>query len=345
MKVLKFLAIFFAVILLNDIYVGKAVGQIKTDNQTTDKTPLVVQSSRTASDNQIPNDNQTTEKYRIGFQDTIEIQVAKHADLSGVFNINSDGTILLPRMEKSIVAVCKTERELGEAIATIYRASILQNPFVNVRVVDQRSQSFAVIGAVEKPGSFFLNRRVRLLELVAMAGGQKIDKAGAIKIARTGNYNGCNTNYTSENENDLKILTFSSKDVMSAKENPWLEPGDIVSVLEAEEAYVVGNVKKPGKILLKNPVTLTQAIAAAEGLDDTAKTSKIIIQRQDDNSSAKKELAFNLKDIRDKKIPDPQLQGNDIVEVSNDGTKTARKKVIDAFTGGLGNVFLRVPSL
>jgi protein involved in polysaccharide export with SLBB domain len=72
-------------------------------------------------------------------------------------------------------------------------------------------------------------------------------------------------------------------------------------------------------------VTLTQAIAIAEGLDDTAKTDKIIIQRQAVGTQGKTELSYNLKDIRDKKIPDPVLQANDIVEVGNDRGKSVKK--------------------
>ncbi len=270
--------------------------------------------------------------------------MAKHGDFGGVFNVNSDGTILLPRIDKPIVVVCKTERELSADITALYR-EILQKPFVNVRVVRQESQPFAVIGAVEKPGNFYLNRRIRLLELIAFAGGPKVDKAGAkIKVARTGNSAGCvDKNDPAENADDTRILTFNVKDVISGENNPWMQPGDIISVLEAEEAYVVGNVKKPTKISLKETVTLTQAIAAADGLDDTAKIDKIIIQRQESNSPIKTELAFNLKDIRSEKIADPILQANDIVEVSNDGSKTFKKKFLEVFTSTVPTAVYRLP--
>jgi protein involved in polysaccharide export with SLBB domain len=104
-----------------------------------------------------------------------------------------------------------------------------------------------------------------------------------------------------------------------------------VTVLEAEEAFIVGNVNKPTTISLREPITLTQAIAKAQGLDDTAKTDKVIIQRQASGTQAKTELAYNLKDIRDKKIPDPLLQANDIVEISNDKNKSIKKGIFDLF--------------
>ena len=56
-------------------------------------------------------------------------------------------------------------------IADAYRKDYLKNPEVNVLVSEQRSQSFAVIGAVNKPANYIINRKVRLLELLAVAGG------------------------------------------------------------------------------------------------------------------------------------------------------------------------------
>jgi hypothetical protein len=57
----------------------------------------------------------------------------------------------------------------------------------------------------------------------------------------------------------------------------------------------------------------------------------------------KTELMFNLKDIRDKKIPDPLLQANDIVAVGTDKIKSVSNGLLKAVTGGLGNVFYRFP--
>lgn len=288
--------------------------------------------------------DRTSERYRIGFQDTIEIQVFRHPELSQVVNVGPDGTILMPRIDHPIVAVCKTERELGSTITALYK-NYLRNPFVTAKAVDQRSQSFAVMGAVNKPGNFYLNRKVRLLELLAFAGGQDVEKAGnKIQVTRAGSHLGCSENGNAQSENgEIQFLSFNMKDVLNGKQNPWMEPGDIVSVLEAEEAYVVGNVNKPTTVSLKEPKTLTQAIAIAEGLDSTAQTSKVIIQRQEPGSSNKTELVFDLKDIRDKKISDPQLQANDIVAVSNDKLKTVRNSLLKIVTGGLGNVFYRIP--
>ena len=341
MKAVKSSAVFCLIIILNCLFSISLLAQntgtpAQTDNKSSDAQEVKV---TVDSENQTSENRQRNEKYRIGFQDTLEIQVFRHPELSQVVNVSPDGTILMPKIDRPIVAVCKTERELKADVETLYK-SYLKNPFVNVRVAQQLSQPFAVIGAVEKPGSFYLNRKIRLLELLAFAGGPKIEKAGAnIQVARIGNVSGCAENTDSDDE--VVFLSYKIKNVLDGKENPWMQPGDIVSVLEVEQAYVVGNVKDPTKVPLKEPVTLTQAIAYAGGLASEALTSKVKIQRQQSGSPLKTETIYDLKDITSKKIADPVLEPNDIVEVPKDGVKSVRNGIIKALTGGIGGLFYR----
>lgn len=190
MKAVKFFSVFCLFIFINGLFNVNANAQTTENTAPVEsKIPDAQQVDKSVvidnSDNQTSVNRRSNEKYRIGFQDTLEIQVLRHPELSQVVNVSSDGTIVMPRVDKPIVAVCKTEGELKTTVETLLK-SYLKNPFVNVRVVSQLSQPFAVIGAVEKPGNFYLNRRIRLLELLAFAGGPKVDKAGAkIQVAST----------------------------------------------------------------------------------------------------------------------------------------------------------------
>jgi len=344
MKVIKTLTIFCAAIILNSFFINSVFGQNTDKTQTFEKKAGLIQEKvgDNSTDKQIlAQQQQSDEKYRIGFQDTLEIQVFRHPELSQVVSVSPDGTILMPRIDKPIIAVCKTERELRETIGTLYK-NYLRNPFVNVRAVEQRSQPFAVIGAVEKPGNFYLNRKIRLLELLAFAGGPDVEKAGAkIQVARVGNSAGCAE--VDGVDDKVVFLSYRVKDVMSGDANPWMEPGDIVSVLVAEEAYVTGNVIEPATVSLREPMTLTQAIAKAGGIAPEAKTSKITIQRQGADGIAKTETVYDLKDIVAKKVDDPILQANDIVNVPKDGVKSLRNQFLKAVTGGIGNIFYKIP--
>ncbi len=341
MKAVKFLTVVFAVLFLSGLLTTNSFAQ-KTEVVEPIETKATSLQTNVEDDTVASDNRRTNEKYRIGFQDTLEVQVVKHPELSLVVNVSPDGTIRLPRIDQPITAVCKTELELKNDIETLYKKSHLRNPFVNVRTIEQRSQPFAVIGAVEKPGSFYLNRKIQLLGLLAFAGGPKVEKAGAnIQVARVGDVSGCQEN-TETTDDEMLFFTYKIKDVQEGKVNPWMQPGDIVSVLEVEQAFVVGNVKEPSKVPLREQVTMTQAIAFAGGLAPEAKTSKVRIQRQQSGSALKTEMVYDLKDIASKKIPDPILQPNDIVEVPKDGVKSVRNGIIKALTGGVGGLFYRL---
>ena len=282
------------------------------------------------------------ERYRIGYQDAIAIEVFRHPELSQVVNVNPDGTIRMPRIDQPILAVCQTERELADKIAALYKQNYLRDPFVNVRAVDQKSQSFAVIGAVEKPGSFFVNRRIRLLELLAYAGGQNDEAGTHLIVARTGSNSVCRSDNSEASSADaqIEVLNYKIKDVVEGKVDLMMKPGDIVSVLDAEVIYVTGNVQKPKTIKLKDPITLRQAIADAEGLKSNAKKNNIRILRQKDNGGEPEEIVFNLKEIEEGKVKDPFLQPNDIVAVSEDKTKTILNSIGKSLTQGLGSMLI-----
>lgn len=297
-------------------------------------------SKKSDPDNDENSVNVKDERYRIGYQDTLDVQVFRHPQLSGAVSVNPDGTIYLPRLKAPIIAVCKTERELADHIAAEYKKDYLKNPFVTVRAVDQKSQSLGVIGAVEKPGNFYVNRRVHLLELLAFAGGPSKEAGTQVLVARTGSTSNCQLNQPINNneEPEIELLTFKLREIKEAKEILWMQPGDIVSVLEADPYYVHGNVEEPGMYYLKSPTTLMQAIATAKGFRAATKKDYLRILRQKTDSNEREELVFSLKDIESKKIEDPLLQPNDIVAVSEDKAKSIINAVIKSVTGGLGNV-------
>jgi len=285
------------------------------------------------------------ERYRIGFQDTLDIQVFGQPKLTQRVTVNPNGTINLFRLPDPIVAVCKTERELSDAIEAAYEKDYLRDPQVNVVVAEQRSQSFAVIGAVEKPGNYFINRKVRLLELLAQAGGPSRDAGSRLVVARTGSSSDCkmgNTNAAAEDD-DLELLTFKLNDVLEAKRVLIMQPGDIVSVMDSDFVYVYGNVNRQGKIEMKEPITLTQAIASAEGLKPATEKDSVRVFRQKPDSMEREEFVYNLKDIEKRKVDDPYLQPNDIVAVDEDKVKGILNAIKTGLTQGIPTIFYRVP--
>jgi polysaccharide biosynthesis/export protein len=279
-------------------------------------------------------------RYRIGLLDQIEVIVSRHPELSMVVAVNEQGMISLPRSEKLFSVVCRTESELQQEITNEYK-KFLVKPFVNVRVTQQNSQPFAVIGAVEKPSNFFMNRRISLLGLIAQAGGAKVEKAGTkVQVARLGGISGCEINESNQDgSSEFRFETYSLKDVYSLKVNPELRPGDIVRVLEADEVYVVGNVVKPQPIVLKDGLTVSQAIAASGGVLSSTKSKQILIRRKVDGNTV--EIIVDLEKINKKQIPDVLLLSDDIVDVPIDKLKSGLSGIWRGLTQGIPTILTR----
>ena len=308
----------------------------KINGQTPSTTP---DSKTTVVSPQTDNED---ERYRIGFQDIIEVSVYNHEKLSRKYSINPDGTIDLIRSKNRIKAVCKTETELAREIEAEY-LSFLRNPEVNVFAVEKKSQFYGVIGAVVKPANYYGSRRIRLLELLSMAGGPSEQAGSRLIVARTGNTSTCNyENSEVINGGDISLMSFKIKDILEAKQNLWMQPGDIVSVYDADIIYVYGNVNQIGPVKMKEPLTLTQAIVSARGLTPTAK-NEVRILRLKPGTTERVELPFNLKDIEKQKIKDPVLEPDDIVAVSEDSTKAVLRTITTVFKQGLPSIFYRIP--
>jgi len=284
------------------------------------------------------------DRYRIGFQDVLEVQVSRHPDLSKRYTVSPQGTIYLERLQEPLAAVCKTERELADDIVAAYKVKYLRDPQVSVVIAEQRSQALSVIGAVEKPGSFFVGRKVHLLELLAMAGGPNREAGTRLLVLRTGSNSNCRmADSVAQTTADPSLIGFKLREIQEGKKTFWMQPGDVVSVLDADIVYVYGNVNKQGEIKVREPITLTQAIASASGLKSATRKDRVRILRQKGDSMEREELVFDLSQIDKGKVNDPFLQPNDIVAVSQDSTKSILFGVGDVIKGSAGAILLRVP--
>jgi protein involved in polysaccharide export with SLBB domain len=320
---------------------------IVTDTKSTETGNSSITTNKTNLPKPIIDKDSENYRYRIGLLDQIQVVVNRHPELSDVYNVSEQGTISIPRSKKQIYVLCKTENQVADEIRDEYK-SFLREPYVNARVAQQNSQPVAVFGAVEKPSNFYLTRRMKLLELIAFAGGPKTGKAGTkVQIARVGGVSGCSQSDENKQEDDNTILDnlfayYKLKDVYENRENPWMRPGDIVRVLESEEVYVIGNVKETTKpIIMREGLTVSQAIAAAGGLMPSTKKEKVIIRRIENGQPI--EIAVDLAKIEKRQTEDIKLVAEDIVYVPTDAVKGIFNGIKNALTQGIPTIVTRVP--
>jgi len=261
------------------------------------------------------------EHYRIGPGDVLEVRVFNRPQLSReAVRVEGDGMIRMPLVEGEVRAACLTEGELAEEIARRY-LKYLKNPQVDVYIKEYNSTPVAVIGAVSAPGRFQLQRRVRLLELLAFAGGPTERAGRSVQVVHSAPLLACDADgaghaAAASNGEAAEVSSYELGETMlgGSQSNPFVRPGDVITVPEAAQVYVVGNVLKPSAIPLKDRVTVSQAIAMAGGALNDTQSERVRVVRQGPGG-VKTEIIVDLKAISRRKAEDLALQPNDIVEV------------------------------
>ena len=288
----------------------------------------------------ISDDEDEHERYRIGYQDIIDILVYNQPKLTQKVAVGPSGTIVLFRIDHPIVAVCRTERELANDIKAAYNEKYLKDAQVSVAVSEQKSRSIAVIGAVERPGNYFISKKVHLLEMLAYAGGPSKEAGTRVLVARAGSSSACREKIE-PGDDHVAVMDFKLRDIEQGKQTLWMQPGDVISVLDADLVYVYGNVNHQGALKIREPITLTQALASAEGLKSAAKKEKVRVLRQVEGKAERDELVFNLNEIDKGTVKDPILMPNDIVAVSQDTSKAIMLGIADAIKSSVPNAVYR----
>jgi len=113
------------------------------------------------------------------------------------------------------------------------------------------------------------------------------------------------------------VVSIELNQVLQGNEqaNPYVEGGDVVSLPEVDQVFVVGNVHNPTNIPLRDPLTVSYAIAMAGGMLEDSARENVRIIRQVPGSPTKKQIIANLTAIRKDGATDIALQAGDIVEV------------------------------
>jgi len=282
------------------------------------------------------------DRYRIGPGDVLDIRIYNRPQLSReAVRVEGSGMIRMPLIGTEIKAACQTEGELAKEISSRY-ARYYKNLQVDVFIKEYHSRQVAIIGAVNDQSRFELQRRVRLLELLTYAKGPSTRAGQTINIVHSNAASPCKA--SDESDASSAFSSYRLSDVLQGdpKSNPYLEPGDIVTLPEADQVYVVGNVFMPLTIALREPITLTRAIAMAGGLKQDTRKDKIRVLRQEPGTSARKEITVDLYAIEKKSAEDVTLLPNDIIDVPTSTGKSFLRGLFQGFVPSVGQLPVRV---
>jgi polysaccharide export outer membrane protein len=244
------------------------------------------------------------------------------------------GDIDLPLIGK-VHAGGLTVDQLKESLTQRFSKDLL-DPKVSVQIVEFGSQPVSVMGAVNKPGVHQLNGHKTLMEVLSLAEGLRQDAGPRINISRKIEYGSIPlSNARPDATGQFSVAEVPVKGLLagaSPADNILISPHDVVTVPIAESVFVMGAVKKPGEVPLKeNPsISVLQALASAEGYGETPAPQNARIVRLVPGTSDRKEIQVDLTKIQNGKAEDIGMRPNDILVVPPSGPKRAATRAVEA---------------
>jgi polysaccharide export outer membrane protein len=287
-----------------------------------------------------------TRGYLVGPGDVIEGKVLGERDYDFTATVDEDGNFEVPFFDKPVPAMCRTEKDLRMDVTKLI-SKYVRNPQVSVQVKERKSRPPATIyGEVRAQQRVDLQRKARLLDLLAFAGGVTEKAGGMIQVFRTqplmcgepGEINEWKAESNNGTDVPSRIYSLSSVRLGQDESNPVIYPGDIIVVQKAPTVYVIGQVMALKEIsLTEGGLSLTEALAQAGGFNREAKTKDVKIRRLKANSREREIISVNFDQIRKGQQKDIMLEPNDIVEVDK-SKKGIGEILLEVATGGLRNV-------
>ena len=224
--------------------------------------------------------------YVIGPADTIEVRVAGQPDLTTQARVDGDGRIGFPQLGQISVSGMTQEQISNRIAAALEKADIIRRPRVTVAVIGFGRQ-VSVLGQVGTPGIIPIDRPLTITDVLARAGGIKTDTAGYYLFLRGVDGNG---QPTSQKMEINKVLEGDPT------LNQVVKNGDTIYVPLAPVYYLYGFIAKPGLYLLREPITVQQAIALGGGVLPTGSESRMKVKRKGSDGTDK-EMSIKLSDM------------------------------------------------
>jgi polysaccharide export outer membrane protein len=155
--------------------------------------------------------------YRIGAEDQLQISVWHEPELGGSPVVRPDGKITLPLIG-DVYVIGQTPDALQILLTKDFK-QFVNDPQVTVIPQQIRSRKVSLVGQVVRQGTYPLNGRVTVVQLIAEGGGLgQFAKAKSIYILRK------------KKGQEIKIAVNYKEAVKGRGDNPVLFPGDMVVV-------------------------------------------------------------------------------------------------------------------
>jgi polysaccharide export outer membrane protein len=243
------------------------------------------------------------ESLLIGPGDLIQVDVLDTPEMEQQVRVTDGGSAPLAYVGNVQVGG-KTPAAAADAIRLLLISkNVMKHPQVTVRVQEYSTQDVSVLGQVRTPGAYPLTTPQPVLRVLSLAGGVTEIADRQVTVKRHGS-------------SEQLTYTLSNDPQKMSTDMVMVNPGDIVMVPKSAIIYIMGDVGRPGGYAMSSNdshLTLLQAIARAGSANKTSKQSKVRLIRV--TEQGKQEIPIHLDAMEKGKIPDMDLQANDIIFV------------------------------
>ena len=240
--------------------------------------------------------------YKLGVGDVIEVEAYQEEEISGKFTVNATGAVTFPLLG-SVAVAGKTPADVAELLESLLEKDYYVDVQLKVDVAVFASQPVTLLGEVQNPGTYYLEGRMTLTELLAKAGGLRPSAGPVLELRRTARVEG---------EGAPPPMDFPTAKLLTGEvgRDVVLQAGDVLFVSAKKIFFISGEVARPGQYEISLGLTLMQAISQAGGVGKFA-SQAIEIHR--DVEGEKQILSFDLSQIRKGRSADPAVLPGDVI--------------------------------
>lgn len=210
-------------------------------------------------------------EYRLGPGDRFAFQVRGREDISvPTVVVAPDGQVALPRigiLNMQGLSLAEATRQVQVSLERYY-----EYPDVTLVMQEYNNNRVYVLGRVSKPGAVHFQGAGTVLEALALAGGLPVDTQKTF-LSRCMVVRG--------NEMvlwiDLRDLLENGNMALNAR----MQNGDILFIPQSDDAvaYMMGEVRAPGVLLLRSQMTVLDALMHAGGVTEYADLRRVYLVR------------------------------------------------------------------
>jgi polysaccharide export outer membrane protein len=259
---------------------------------------------------------------QIGPGDLLNVVVFETPELSASVRVNQNGEANLPVLGAIRVAGLSAN-DAARTLEQAYKGhGLLLDPHVTVFVSEYASQGASVLGEVHAPGVYPTLGSRRLMDMLSLAGGVSPTAGKVASII-----------HQNDPSHPVQIAIQPTPASLHAQQNPVIQPGDTIVIAKAGVIYVIGDVLRPGGILVDNNERLSviEALSLSGGMNKTAAMSKTKLIRK--LPTGREEVDLDLKHILYGKQADVLVSDGDILFVPSSTGKTFLYRGIEAAIG------------